>query len=241
MTQFILAFRAFKSDVKVHKHSAFQIVLAEDNPFDSFSEGRKHENIYGFIVKPQVAHTCKCSNSTLIIINIEPYSSIGQNLFNRFKVDQNAAYFYSQKEIADFFLMTRATASLQEILKILSGEVSLKKKDERIVRVLNIIHSRFNSERISLNEISQEVNLSPSRLGAIFKKEIGSSIFKYLLWMRLRSSIFQLLEKSEKSITEIALESGFYDSSQMTRYMNSMFGISPSALKQKSDLIQFLE
>jgi transcriptional regulator GlxA family with amidase domain len=75
----------------------------------------------------------------------------------------------------------------------------------------------------------------------LFKKQIGSSIGKYILWTRLKNAIFLILSDNEKSLTNIALESGFYDSSQMIKYMYQMFGISPSKLRQKSDLIQFLE
>ncbi|MBS1488411.1 MAG: helix-turn-helix transcriptional regulator [Bacteroidetes bacterium] len=240
MTQLILALRAYQSDVEIHQHAAFQVVLTEDEPFDSFSEGKNHKNIYGFVIRPQVAHACKCSQSNLIILNIEPYSAIGKNLSNKLKANHKTFYFFSKNEVAAFFNLKKTTVSVQKIIKNISGDTLLQKNDDRVVAVLDYIHSTFNSHKISLKQISQQVCLSPSRLGFIFKKQIGSSIFKYLLWTRLRFAISLLLTENKKSITEIALESGFYDSAQMTKYMYALFGISPSKLKQKSDLIQFL-
>jgi AraC-like DNA-binding protein len=85
------------------------------------------------------------------------------------------------------------------------------------------------------------VFLSSSRLAYLFKQQTGSSITKYLLWTRIKNAVYLILNSKDKSLTIIAQESGFYDSSQMIKYMHQMFGISPSKLRQKSDLIQFLE
>ena len=114
------------------------------------------------------------------------------------------------------------------------------KSDERVNKTIAFINENFNSDKFTLDELSGKIFLSASRLGFLFREQTGSSIFKYLLWTRLRYAISQILAGNNKSLTEIAYESGFYDSSQMTKYMYEMFGISPSRLRQKSDLIQFL-
>lgn len=240
MDNFILALRAYKSDVEIHRHSAYQIVFTTDNPFHSTIERKKHQNIYSFVIRPQVAHACECSNSTLTIINIEPYSFIGKIILeklenNKFKV------FYDNDELANFFNISGLNFSIYNLVKSYQPNKSRTQKDERIKKVIAHINQNFQTEQFLLNDIANHVFLSPSRLGFLFKQETGSSITKYLLWTRLRRAIFLILTNHKKRITDIALESGFYDSSQMNKYMYQMFGVGPLKLRQKSDLIQFLE
>ena len=113
--------------------------------------------------------------------------------------------------------------------------------DKRVENAIDYINKNYKSDKFSINELAKQVFLSSSRLSLLFKQQIGSSIIKYLLWTRLRNAIFLILTNHKKSITEIALECGFYDSSQINKYMYQMFGIAPLKLRQKSDLIQFLE
>lgn len=238
--KFILALKAEKSNVDIHKHSAFQIVFTEDNPFLSKIENKEYNEIFGFAIKPQVAHSCVCSESNLIILNVEPYSFLGK--FISVKLGQsNKAIFTDNKELHQFFENIDIEFSLtSEINKIKSNQNN-QIIDERVLNAITFINSHFRLENISTQDIAKQVFLSASRLATLFKQQIGSSISKYLLWTRLRNSIFLILTEKDKTLTKIAFESGFYDSSQMTKYMYQLFGISPSKLKQKSDLIQFLE
>jgi len=46
------------------------------------------------------------------------------------------------------------------------------------------------------------------------------------------------LSEKERSLTEIAYDTGFYDLPQWNKYMYEMFGMPPKALKLNSDLIK---
>lgn len=239
MTNLILTLRAYKSDVEIHKHSAYQIVLSEDEPFNTICENKNHINIYGFAIKPQIAHSCQCSKSNLVILNIEPYSTLGNTLLRKIGEDKRSVHFTSQQEISDFFHTHNSKSAIADFIHNNKNNLPLK-SDERVNKTIAFINENFNSDKFTLDELSGKIFLSASRLGFLFREQTGSSIFKYLLWTRLRYAISQILAGNNKSLTEIAYESGFYDSSQMTKYMYEMFGISPSRLRQKSDLIQFL-
>lgn len=239
MNDLILALRAYKSDVEIHKHSAYQIVLSEDEPFNTRCENKNHRNIFGFVIKPQIAHSCRCSNSNLVILNIEPYSTLGNNLSQKIGEKRKSVHFTSRQEISDFFHSHCGKLDISDFLHRQTNSYPLR-PDERVNNAIEYINKKFNSGKFTLDELSRNACLSASHLGFLFKKQTGSSIFKYLLWTRLRYAISQILTRNSKSLTEIAYESGFYDSSQMTRYMYEMFGISPSKLRQKSDIIQFL-
>ena len=240
MDKLTLTLKANKSDVEIHRHSAYQIVFTTDNFFHSTFEGKKHQNIYGFVIKPQVAHSCECSNSNLIIINIEPYSFLGAYILKKLGSGKSQT-FYDELKFRFFFNVSNSEFSLANILSSNQTKEPFIEKDERVEKTIAFINKNYKSDKFSINELAKQVFLSSSRLSLLFKQQTGSSIIKYLLWTRLRNAIFLILTNNKKSITTIALECGFYDSSQMNKYMYQMFGIAPLKLRQKSDLIQFLE
>ncbi|WP_337045218.1 helix-turn-helix domain-containing protein [Emticicia sp. 17c] len=239
-SKLLLALKAEKSNVEIHKHSAFQIVFTVDNPFDTTIEKEKHTGIFGFVIKPQVAHSCVCNHSNLIILNIEPYSFLGKLIFTKLG-QKNAKIFYDNNEFQQFFEISQNEFSIYNMVNSNSQNQVMQLIDERIQQSIAFINENFKVDNISTQDVAEHIFLSPSRLATLFKQQIGSSISKYLLWTRLRNAIFLILTEKDKSLTTIALESGFYDSSQMNKYMYQLFGISPSKLKQKSDLIQFLD
>ncbi|MDI9859485.1 helix-turn-helix domain-containing protein [Flectobacillus roseus] len=235
----LLALKAKKSNVEIHKHAAFQIVFTDDYPFSTTLESQEYPDIFGFVIKPQVAHACVCNQGNVVILNIEPYSILGKLIAEQLG-DKNAIVFYTKVEFQHFLGMQEGDFSLDRLLDLNLQNSLIQPLDTRIKDSITFIHKHFKVENISTQDVANHVFLSPSRLATLFKQQIGSSISKYLLWTRLRNAIFQILTAKDKNLTTIALESGFYDSSQMTKYMYQLFGISPSKLKQKSDLIQFL-
>ncbi|MBS1739453.1 MAG: AraC family transcriptional regulator [Bacteroidetes bacterium] len=236
----ILGLKADKSDVEIHQHSAFQIVFTEDYPFQTSINNTVHQNIFGFVIRPQVAHSCVCSQSILSVINVEPFSFLGKIIASKLK-ENKSLIFENKRSFQTFFEINQDSEVLQAIINIGETEIDKSTFDERINKTILYIQQNFQSDKFSIQDLANYIFLSPSRLSSLFKQQIGSSISKYLLWTRLRNAIFLILMKKDKSITEIALESGFYDSSQMNKYMYQMFGITPSKLRIKSDLIQFLE
>ncbi|MBS1571059.1 MAG: helix-turn-helix transcriptional regulator [Bacteroidetes bacterium] len=240
MNKLTLTLKAYKSNVVIHRHSAFQIVFTEDNLFHSQIENNNHKNIFGFVIKPQVAHACECSNSTLIVMNIEAHSFFGKYLSQKLG-NSNSKVFLDNLEFVVFFNFKGKNFTYSDILNTNHIENSVSNIDQRTIIALEYISNNFQSDKFSIKDLAERVFLSTSRLSFLFKKQTGSSIIKYLLWIRLRNAIFLMLTDNKKNITTIALECGFYDSSQMNKYMYQMFGISPLKFKQKSDLIQFLD
>jgi len=110
--------------------------------------------------------------------------------------------------------------------------------DERVTRIVEYINANYSEQHITPQTFADIVFLSPSRLAALFKIQTGSSLSKYLLWTRLRQAIYLMLTEKDRSLTEIAYDTGFYDLPQLNKYMYEMFGMPPKALKFNSDLIE---
>jgi len=235
---FVLALKAHNLSVEIHKHSAYQIVLSNDSPFNSTINGKVCEKIYGFLIKPQVTHFCNAEKGTIDILNIEPYSTVGLELASRFNKNEDHIVFDSIKEVGTFFQTGKKSFDITVIMNSLFSKLPEVQYDERVTKIVEYIKENSFQQDITPQTFADIVFLSPSRLASLFKQQTGSSLSKYLLWTRLRESIYLTLSDKEKSLTDVAYDTGFYDLPQLNKYMYEMFGMPPKALKHNSDLIQ---
>jgi len=238
MNPFILALQARNLTVEIHHHSAYQIVLSNDTPFSSTINGTLYDRIHGFLIKPHVSHFCVAEKGTLNVLNLEPYSNVGLELAGRFKEDQEYIIFDSPSETNAFFQTPKDSLDVQTVIDALLSKLPVTKYDERVTKIVEYIKDNYFQSDITPQTFADIVFLSPSRLASLFKKQTGSSLSKYLLWTRLRQAIYLALSDHDRSLTDIAYDTGFYDLPQLNKYMYEMFGMPPKALKSNSNLIQ---
>tara|TARA_R110002051_G_scaffold325872_2_gene432767 strand:+ start:2542 stop:3264 length:723 start_codon:yes stop_codon:yes gene_type:complete len=238
MNPFILGLQARNLTVEIHHHSAYQIVLSNDTPFKSTISGTLYERIHGFLIKPHVNHFCVAEKGTLNVLNIEPYSNIGLELASRFKENEECIVFDSPVETNVFFQTPKDSLDINNVIDALLSKLPSNDYDERVTKIVEYIRDNYFKSDITPQTFADIVFLSPSRLASLFKQQTGSSLSKYLLWTRLRQAIYTTLSDRERSLTDIAYDTGFYDLPQLNKYMYEMFGMPPKALKFSSDLIQ---
>lgn len=87
------------------------------------------------------------------------------------------------------------------------------------------IHANY-ARNISLEELAQQVLLSPHYLSHVFSETCGESITEYLKKIRLNRAQ-AMLRTSEKSVAEIAASVGYADPNYFTRVFKSLTGKSP--------------
>ena len=235
---FILAIKAYNLTVEIHHHSAYQIVLSNDTPFTSTIKGQLCERIHGFLIKPQVPHFCVAEKGSINVLNIEPYSNVGLELSGMFETNEDYVVFDSPTESSTFFQTGKDTLDIYTIINALLSKLPTVEYDERVNKIVEYIKANYSEQNITPQTFADIVFLSPSRLASLFKEQTGSSLSKYLLWTRLRQVIFLALSDKDRSLTDIAYDTGFYDLPQLNKYMYEMFGMPPKALKHNSDLIQ---
>jgi two-component system, response regulator YesN len=86
------------------------------------------------------------------------------------------------------------------------------------------------SEEISMDDIAQNVHLNPDYLTRIFKKDVGVSISRYIIYRKMDIAKRLLLETDE-SIGEIALKVGYYNYSSFNRIFTKFVSMSPQQYK----------
>ncbi|RXK07080.1 AraC family transcriptional regulator [Halarcobacter bivalviorum] len=85
-------------------------------------------------------------------------------------------------------------------------------------------------EELTLEEMAETFTLSTIHLIRIFKKEFGLPIHSYILNKKVHYA--KELLSSNKSIVEVALQSGFFDQSHLNRSFKRVFQLSPKEFQK---------
>jgi AraC-like DNA-binding protein len=105
--------------------------------------------------------------------------------------------------------------------------------DERILRAVAYIRSHLDAP-LTLEEVSAEAFLSPSRFRHLFVEQTGMALRPYILWRRF-VRVWELLAEGA-SLSTAAHAAGFADAAHLTRTSRRMFGLPPSALQMSAPL-----
>jgi AraC-like DNA-binding protein/ribosomal protein S18 acetylase RimI-like enzyme len=87
------------------------------------------------------------------------------------------------------------------------------------------------SEKLDLQQISEEVHLSPFHLHRIFAHTLGQTIHEYLRKRQLTQAA-KLLSSTKKPILEIALEAGYESQQAFSRIFKAMYKCPPNVFRQ---------
>jgi len=115
-------------------------------------------------------------------------------------------------------------------------EMELKKDNKflKIVeKVINIVNEEYINHNLSLEKISEMVNLSPSYLGRLFKKHKSVSITEYINNVRLEKAR-DLLYTTELPIKTIMDNLGFLSPSHFFTLFKKVYGTTPNDYRSKS-------
>ena len=82
---------------------------------------------------------------------------------------------------------------------------------------------------LTIAELSDQFSVSKYHLIHMFKQEVGLTPHQFHIQNRVRKA--QRLLYQPMSITDVALNAGFYDQSHLIRHFKRMLGLSPSAYR----------
>ncbi len=125
----------------------------------------------------------------------------------------------------------------------MTDSVSGEKAPPWLAIVRDMLHSNFR-DNITIVNLANSANVHPTHMIRAFRKHFGCTIGNYLRRLRIDYACSQLLE-SQKTLVEIALDSGFADQSHFTVTFKRLVGVTPgryryvanSRLLQKNVLV----
>lgn len=88
-------------------------------------------------------------------------------------------------------------------------------------------------EKLTIDDIAQEVYLSPCYVSRIFKQSLGCTLMEYLTQVRVEEAKTRL-KNPKYNVMQAAEESGFEDPGYFTRVFKKLEGITPSRFKQNA-------
>ena len=102
---------------------------------------------------------------------------------------------------------------------------------DAFAKVVEHLHSNFSGS-ISSQELADLAGLSISQFERRFRRAFGTSPRQYLMRVRVENAA-RLLIESDRTVSTIAVECGFYDHAHLSRYFRRIFSDSPTQYRAK--------
>ena len=112
-------------------------------------------------------------------------------------------------------------------------DVQAVKHRDVILRAMSFIRRSY-AGRVGLEDVADEVSLSPTYFSRLFKEEAGQSFKSYLNSLRIGEAK-NLLRETDLPLLEIASQVGFEDQSYFSRVFRNVVGISPGRYRRSAD------
>lgn len=107
-----------------------------------------------------------------------------------------------------------------------------ERSDNAISRARKFIEENYMRTDISLDEVSQEVDISPYYFSKLFKEETGQNFIDYLTAIRIDRAK-ELLICTNYSMKEIGAEIGYSDPNYFSRTFKKNVGVTPTEYKER--------
>ncbi|ADL41472.1 two component transcriptional regulator, AraC family [Caldicellulosiruptor obsidiansis OB47] len=128
------------------------------------------------------------------------------------------------------------TQKSSEIIQIIISEAAIQKKtyssSNIVSQAIEYIKNNFK-RNISLEEMSQVLNISPYYFSKIFKKSVGINFKEYLIKMKIEHAQ-KLLIETNMPIKEIAYEVGFDDPNYFIKAFKKYTGSTPASVRNRN-------
>ena len=113
------------------------------------------------------------------------------------------------------------------------GKISVTTLDEQfLMKITRVISDHLQDIDLNVGMLQEEMALSREHLYRKLKALIGDSPSDLIRKMRLMTAA-SMIEKGERNITEIALNTGFSSSSSFAQRFKKHFGMTPSDYARK--------
>ena len=235
------AFFYYNNLTPFHSHNTLQLVFDLQQEFKCRLQNTPWQSYKAVAIKEAAVHQLDTNRSVQLILYLDPAHIYAQAIKEKYLQKQEIAAI--DLPISDIIMpgkMEKILAEpniqlmkeiVDELLSHIKGSRRRSLADERIESVLKILQQQQVSD-ITIENLAQNVFLSPSRLRALFKSVTGFSLHKYLIWNRMMIAMTKLL--NGETISEAALSGGFSDTSHFHRMLVQMFGITPSQFIKES-------
>jgi len=156
---------------------------------------------------------------------------------------RNGGYTYTFDSRKDYLIEIMSSDDVYVIknwfiekMKRAVGNISTGSKNHihhQIKKAMEYIEENYSKD-ISLDEISEKLNISSYYFSKLFKENQGEGFVEYLTRIRIEKAK-EMLTNPEKSIKEVGIACGYSDPNYFSRIFKKSTGITPSEYKEKME------
>ncbi|MDX3227535.1 AraC family transcriptional regulator [Streptomyces sp. ME19-01-6] len=205
-------YRGPSADGSFHRHAAFQIAIAAGaaagGEVGMVDSGDTCHRGAVLLVPPMVRHRMLPTEDQLTFF-VDPHCAFADRLRRRCGPGITAAPELHELGEGD---VRRAGARP-------SGEL-----DPRLLAAMDTLADRD----VPMPDLAAGVGLSPQRLRALARDQLGLPLVRWRLWLHLRRAAEALHEG--RSPADAAVAGGFADQAHFTRQMRELIGLTPAAV-----------
>ncbi|MDF5722910.1 MAG: AraC family transcriptional regulator [Rhizonema sp. PD37] len=99
----------------------------------------------------------------------------------------------------------------------------------QLQQAIDYIHTHLDQD-LSLVQIAEVINISPTYFASLFKRATGNSPHQYVIQQRVERAKM-LLSKTDLTISDIALQVGFSSQSHLTQQFKRFTGMTPKQVR----------
>jgi AraC-like DNA-binding protein len=206
-------------EITRHRHAAPAVVVGVDGPL-RFVAGRTHVS-RAALIAPGFAHAVETGGGRIAVFVLPPHAMSGAGVAP--VVDLRRPGRWVELGTA---LIRHELHDLSPVDLCLAREgLRTRPIDDRLRIALDALGSALD-HNLPVDDIAATAGLSASRLMALAREQLGSSLRLYRRWLRA----FQVARDyaAGRSLTEAALAAGFASSAHLSSATREHFGIRPS-------------
>jgi len=210
-----------------HSHMAAHIIISMEGSMKAQCAGAEYL-CQGILLPSGVSHAVDTMRNSVLVFLYDCTTDVAKQIRETACIPEEVC-----KEIAQLYAdCDETTGSYYGFEKAVLTRVGItgaasEVSDERIRTAMEFIRTQ-STEKVTCRDVAAAVHLSQSRFSHLFREQVGMTFAAYLIYQRIMYVYSQVFRGN--SITEAALEAGFYSSAHFADVNRRVFGISASAI-----------
>jgi AraC family transcriptional regulator len=234
-------------EVLEHTHSDAHFVLITGGDYVTVASGKPEAGYPVFVFNPPgVTHRDRFERGrgSYFAISVEPAKA--SSILEGISAPDEPMHLTATTQFATALRIARCCSSPASGLELDAlGHELLGSLDRRVrhyertqpgwlSKAMDLLHDRYLDE-LSITDIAAGVGVHPIHLARSFRRHFGCSPAQFTRFRRVEKAA-QMLTRSERPLSEIALSCGFSDQSHFTKDFSRSLGVSPGKYREAAGL-----
>lgn len=228
-----------------YRDSPFSLAIIESNYqnekilMDAVSKGKLHivnsiaSTVYNNGTEQRLSDSLRNRKNYLIILNTLLRKAAENGDVHPLHINKMSSSF--ARKIEEIRTVEHSFNLQTEMIRsycLLVKQHSLKDYSYLIGKTITIISYDLTAD-LTLNNLANQLNVNPSYLSSLFKKECGCTLTEYVNNKRIEYSL-GLLRKTDKLVHEISFDCGIQDTNYFIKLFKKITGQTPSQYRKQN-------